>query len=56
MILRMWRCLPNASKGDGEMGKAWELRKKVGLEQLRGQGGRGRGRERRAGALRGKTF
>ena len=25
MILRMWRCLPNASKGDGEIGKAWGL-------------------------------
>ena len=42
MILRMWRCLPNASKGDGEIGKAWGLRKKVGLRAAAWPGRKGK--------------
>ena len=42
MILRMWRCLPNASKGDGEIGRAWGLRKKVGLRAAAWPGRKGK--------------
>jgi len=38
----MWRCLPNASKGDGEIGKAWGLRKKVGLRAAAWPGRKGK--------------